>query len=104
MQKPTVSRIVHYWLTQQDADRINKRRQDAIEAGRSRIGDGAQVHVGNEVREGDQFPMIIVKVWDNGLVNGQVFLDGADTYWATSVAPCTLDDGYLGKWSWPTRI
>jgi hypothetical protein len=45
--------------------------------------------MGNEVNIGDSFPAMIVRVWDekpskNSFVNLQVFLDGEDTYWATS--------------------
>lgn len=48
---------------------------------------GAQAHIGNDVKEGDVFPMLIVRVWGNypsSSVNGQVFLDGCDVFWATS--------------------
>jgi hypothetical protein len=104
MMLPTVSSIVHYVLTQEDADSINKRRNDARALPRSLREDGVQIHFGNPVAEEDFFPMIVVKVWPDGLINGQVFLDGNDTLWVTSVSPATLDDGYLGRWSWPPRI
>jgi len=51
--------------------------------------EGAQGHIGNTVKEGDVFPMMIVAVWGQeftSLVNGQVFLDGNDVYWALSVS------------------
>jgi len=41
---------------------------------------------GNVVRDGDIYPAMIVRVWDDtGLVNLKVVLDGPDAYWATSV-------------------
>ena len=86
-QQPTVGRIVHYRLSEQDAEQITNRRRDA----------GA---VGNSVRAGDTYPMVIVGVWSPTLVNGQVVLDGPDTLWVTSV---TLGDGPR-TWSWPPRV
>lgn len=77
---PSIGRIVTYRLSEQDAVEITQRR-------------GLQVHAvellrGNKVKEGDAFPMMIVRVWDDqpdSCVNGQVFMDGNDTHWATSV-------------------
>ena len=63
---------------------------------------GAQAHIGNEVHEGDTFPMLIVRVWGPSAeraVNGQVFLDSNDVFWATSR---TVGD-QPGTFSWPTR-
>lgn len=102
--QPTVSRIVHYVLTQQDADSINKRRKDAVLARSASIEDGTQIHVGNSVSEGDVLPMIVVKVWSNGSVNGQVFLDGNDTYWATSIPENPSSIPGAGCWMWPPRV
>lgn len=77
---------VYYWLTAQQAEDTNRRR---TYRGGPVIG---QKHVGNMVAEGDVFPMMIVKVWetdddkaDDPAVNGQVFLDGNDVLWVTSV-------------------
>ena len=39
----------------------------------------------NRPRPGDLLPMLITKDWGDGLVNGTLFLDGADTLWMTSV-------------------
>lgn len=57
--------------------------------------EGAQAHIGNNVAEGQRFPGIVVRDWqgmkdplapepDNPAVNLQVWLDGNDTFWATS--------------------
>jgi hypothetical protein len=74
---PHVGRIVTYRLRQQDVGRILEQRKE--------FGIG-----GNSVKAGDEFPMIIVRVWSRApkpddAVNGQVFLDGHDTLWVTSV-------------------
>lgn len=100
----TIGRVVLYTLHEQDAEQINRRRT----TGRSihdRIADqkwplGAQAHIGNDVKAGEQFPMIVTKVWAPGYVSGQVLLDGNDCFWATSVM-----EGEGGhSWSWPPRV
>jgi hypothetical protein len=49
--------------------------------------------------EGTVCPMIVTRAWADGVVNGQVLLDGSDSLWATSV-----DRGNgPGQWQWPTR-
>lgn len=109
--KPTPGRIVHYALTAEDAKAVNLRREDhdsyrAKHAAAAEPGDPGKTghvgHVGNTVYEGDQFPAMIVRAWDTPTraVNLQVFLDGADTYWATSR---TEGDG-PGSWHWPARV
>lgn len=87
--KLTIGRIVHYTLAERDAAVINRRREIAaghMDQCRS-CADGSQIHVGNEVAAGDVYPMVITRVWGNdptSAVNGQLFLDGNDTYWVTS--------------------
>jgi len=102
---PAIGRIVHYRLTEQDADQINKRRADA----RAHMSEhrtnsnGVAVHVGNDVRAGEIYPLMITRVWDAtgfGQINGQVFLDGTDTLWVTSKAE---GDG-AGDWFAPPRV
>ena len=105
-QIPTIGRIVQYRLSADDAVQINRRRTTG-KAIAERIDVklwplGAQAHIGNEVKEGDIFPMTIVKVWGTSAesaVNGQVHLDGTDTFWATSrtvgIQP--------GTYAWPVR-
>lgn len=91
-QISTVGLIVLYRLTAQNAVEINRRRTSSASiSDRIRVGTwpiGAQVHMGNSVQEGDVFPLLITKVWgDNAdsVVNGQLFLDGNDVMWLTSV-------------------
>lgn len=88
---PTVGRIVEYTLDRQDAEQINRRRYDA-QGNRLKHRDdalGYVAHIGNDAYEGDVYPMLIVRCWGQtpeSSVNGQVFLDGNDHLWATSVA------------------
>jgi len=103
-QLPTIGRIVHYRLTEQQATEINRRRTTGASiAERIKVVKwplGAQAHIGNEAHEGDMFPGMIVRVWGSDMdssVQLQVFLDGNDVLWATSVK---AGDG-AGTWSWP---
>lgn len=89
--KPEVGSIVLYKLTQYDATMINKRRQDFAKSNYKDLETGLQAHYGNPASEGDEVPLIVVRVWDqSGLpddrsINGQAILDGNDTFWVTSV-------------------
>jgi hypothetical protein len=100
---PTIGRIVLYTLSEDDAKQINKRRKDAHDAGTARLNTGAVVHFGNTVNAGDVFPMVIVRVFGaepTSGVNGQVLLDGNDTFWATSRVQ---GEGPF-RWNWPPRV
>lgn len=105
---PTIGRIVHYTLSEADAEAINRRRDDATAAAHNpRHADrqkpmGEQVHIGNRVSPGEVYPMIIVRIWGTtpeSSVNGQVLLDGNDTLWVTSVS---VGDGPR-RFIWPQR-
>ncbi len=115
-QIPTIGRLVHYRLSATDAEQIMRRRTDENSiAARMQIfvpadddetvkawPEGAQAHIGNDVYEGDIFPMLIVRTWGSdatSMVNGQVFLDGNDVFWATLVHVGEEP----GTFSWPTR-
>jgi hypothetical protein len=74
-----------YELTTDNAQQINLRRQGTQQTHTAQWPEGAQAHVGNYVQEGDIFPLVVTKEWPDGLVNGQVLLDGSDTLWVTSV-------------------
>lgn len=85
---PTIGRIVHYRLSDGDAQAITTARGDKIS--------------GNGVHGGDTYPAMIVRVFGDAprsAVNLKVFLDGGDTYWATSR---TEGEGEF-HWSWPPR-
>lgn len=88
---------VHYVLTGDDADDINRRRNDfaafntahrdtAAGAGEFPGRSGHVGHHGNGVREGDVCAATVVRDWGDALVNLKVHLDGNDDYWATSKA------------------
>ena len=89
---PTVGRIVHYTLAAGDVAGVGQHRT---------LAEGAKV--GNDVREGGVYPMVIVRVWsdqDGGAVNGQVLLDGNDSLWVSS--RCEGDTP--GTWAAPPRV
>ncbi len=102
---PTVGRVVHYTLTEQDAESINQRRKDTT----ANLGSiktnalGYVAHIGNKAEAGQVLPMTIVRVWGTtpeSSVNGQVLLDGNDTLWVTSRSQ---GEGQ-GRWSWPPLV
>ncbi len=88
-QVPTIGRIVHYKLSDSDVGIIEQRR-----------GPGVG---GNQVLAGQNYPALIVRTWGDtpeSAVQLQVFLDGNDTYWATS----RVSGHAPGQWIWPPRI
>ena len=89
---PTIGRIVHYTLTEGDVNAIRNQRLAA--------NLGAYLY--NQVRVGDVYPAMVVRVFDPSTTtaNLQVFLDGVDSYWATSRQE---GDGE-GHWAWPARV
>lgn len=104
----TPGRIVLFTITEGHAKSINAQRTAA----------GYSTKTGNQARAGDVYPLLVVRVWnDLGSVNGQLFLDGNDSYWITSVTP---SDQYApeapnsdaapgsfpaqGRWHWPPRV
>ncbi len=97
MSKPSIGRIVHYTLTEADAEAINRRRPNGP---MGRNGDGAVVHAGNHAAEGQVYAAMVVRIFDAPYANLQVFLDGNDHYWATSR---TEGEG-PGFWCWPPRV
>lgn len=103
---PTIGRIVHYILSEYDAEQINKRRADAFKNKPTIVKDatGYVAHVGNEAKAGQVLPLIITRVWSDTLVNGQLVLDGNDSLWKTSTSEATDDGQAEGHWSWPPRV
>lgn len=99
---PSVGRIVHYVLREVDVERIMRRRRDF--ENHRRDDDykdrGYMAHFGNDVRAGDVLPAIIVRAWGEHTVNAQVYLDGTDTLWMTSIP----EGEGPGTWSWPPRV
>lgn len=96
---PSVGRIVHYKLTPNDVRRIENDREHYDLAA-------------NSVNPGDVYPMLIVRVWAPGnpasAVQGQVFLDGEDSLWVTSVSQAQptvgVDAEPEGSWFEPPRV
>lgn len=81
-------RIVHYALTDNDCARISVARLDD------------EQRKGNTPRAGDIVPLLVVRVWPNGSVNGQAFLDGNDSLWVLSASEGEVE----GSWRWPARV
>ena len=101
-QTPTPGRIVLYQLSEDDATQINRRRKDARDSAVSLDKTGYVVHVGNDVSAGDVYPLVITRTWGDtpeSAVNGQVLLDGNDTFWATSVSAGERPRTF----AWPVR-
>lgn len=90
---PTIGRIVLYTLSEHDAAAITHSRSLAHA-------------LANPVAEGQTYPAMVVRTFGGPAVNLRVFLDGDDTYWATSRVECTDPSGELadGKWHWPERV
>ncbi len=91
---PSLGRIVLYALNHSDAETINSRRC---------------VNGLPDVAAGDEFPMVITKVWgpfEGYNINGTVMLDGGDTFWATQCMQDHSDSAVLidGMWRWPPRV
>jgi hypothetical protein len=101
MQQPTIGRIVHYTLTEQDAEQINRRREDFTNRPSGPGHEGFQAHVGNRAEAGQTFPAEVVRCFGDA-VNLQVSLDGTDTYWATSRTEGEPNE--QGRWIWPPRL
>lgn len=107
---PTTGRIVHYMLSENDAEQVNRRRTSSASiAGQIPLGKwpiGAQAHIGNRPSAGDVVPLLIVRVWPDEYgvdvpgVNGQAFLDGNDVLWVTSVR----EGAEPGQWMWPPKV
>ncbi len=82
--KIQIGQIVHYRMSQADADQVLANRRNTGGAG-------------NRPRGGDILPFMIVVVHDEHCVNGKVLLDGMDELWMTS---CVEGDG-PGQWFLP---
>ena len=97
-------RIVYFVMGESHAAEVMRRRTNAISiAERIKVlawPVGAQAHVGNDVKAGDVYPAMVLRVWsdDSGCSNLKVMLDGSDEFWATSVS---FDaEKAPGTWHW----
>jgi len=111
----TIGRTVIYKITDQQANEINRRRTNGgdIAARIKQNTDstsmwpiGAQAHIGNSTFGGEEFPLVVVRVWPNEFgegksgVNGQLMLDGNDSLWVTSAGEGIEN----GQWHWPEIV
>ncbi len=85
-------RIVYFVFNEQCAAEVMRRRTtgkaiaDRMKAVPAQWPAGAQAHIGNDIKAGDIYPAMVLRVWgDSGCSNLRVFLDGSDDYWATSI-------------------
>ncbi|MGW2156577.1 hypothetical protein [Nonomuraea sp. NPDC001699] len=101
---PIIGCIAHYQLIDEDADAINRRRDDyeAFQRGRTPAlpgqpgRDGHVAHDGSRVMAGDVFPAMVVSTSGTAHANLQVHLDGNDLYWVTS----RIKGDQPGTWHW----
>ena len=106
MEGLTIGRIVHYVLTEQDAEEISRRRTSSHNINQAVAANewptGAQAHIGNSVRAGDHVAAIVVCVFneETGMANLHCILDGTDCFWATSR---DMGEGEF-TWHWPERV
>lgn len=118
MTRPTVGRIVNYRLSKNDLLTLASERPGSMELYQLDPVSGKEVYAGNcdrrdlvaerlfcrwsfgnPLRYGEEYPMLIVRVKENGSANGQLFLDGSGTAWI-----CESNEGTgPGTWSWPVR-
>jgi hypothetical protein len=113
--KPTIGRIVIFKLTEEMAHQINRRRtigssiSERIQRNTPNVTHwplGAQAHIGNNAHPGEEYPLVVTRVWPDEFgpdvpgVNGQVLLDGNDCLWVTSVGEGPNE----GQWHWPERV
>ena len=104
--KPSIGRIVHYILSSEDANQINRRRIAGVGHGKD-WPEGAQAHVGSQAIPGDVVAAVVVGVFTDFTVeppdcsvNLHILLDGNDSFWAKSISEGTE----IGTWRWPGRI
>lgn len=87
-----MGRIVHYRLTESDAEQIDRERVTFQHAA---VPD---LHW-NYAEAGEVYPAMVVRAFGDTHANLQVMLDGNDTFWATSRPEGTEP----GTWAWPER-
>lgn len=76
--------MVRYYLTEEDAEAVNRRIKHALDhMGEHRArSDGSVVHVGNYVEAGQPYPMVVVQLREFGrIADGQVFVPGNIPLW-----------------------
>lgn len=107
-QQPSIARVVHYRLTEEQARQVNRRRTSSASIGERLVAGswpiGAQAHIGEAVIEGETFPLIVTRTGSAAdgaaVVNGQVLLDGNDTLWVQGA----VEGASPGCWFWPPHV
>lgn len=88
---PSIGRIVHYRLSEQDKQRITEMVNRPTASGRSPVMNPSSV--------GDTVAGIVVATWAESTANLHLLLDGEATLWVTSAK----EGDQPGSWSWPPR-
>lgn len=99
----TPGRIVHYVLSERDVNSIHKSRANKFPEDAPK---GIQINHGNTINltDHEHVAMIVVRIFPDEFgknipgVNGQLFLDGNDQLWVTSVR--YDGDKSPGTWHW----
>ena len=87
-----VGQIVDYRLSVEEAFAITSMRYH-----KPPTGNLIDSYRSSDVQAGGLHPLLVTRVWDGGLVNGQLFLDGNDNFWITAAVEGTGPR----SWSWP---
>ena len=99
IEQERLGRIVLYRISDDARARVaaldQGRQEQARQLAVGEINAPTAQPIGNPVRRGDMFPMLITKDWGNGLVNGTLFLDGECTLCMTSVKEGYGDGEFL---------
>jgi len=106
MKSFAIGEIVIYSLSAKDAEAVNRRRttgtsiatrlKQKVSVGTFAWPAGAQAHIGETVKAGDQLPLIIVKIGEKG-VSGQVLLPGNDVLYVVDVKEGKFNGSILSK-------
>lgn len=102
--RASAGRTVMYTLSQQDAEEVNRRRDDFETGMACALHIGYQGHVGDPVHPRDVLPAVVIAVYTNAimpdLVDLRVLLPGNDVLWAPLRPEGTRAED-TAVWNWP---
>ena len=109
-QKPSIGRVVHYVLTDQDTQAIRAQRAGRVVDVSVNPVRTVAVHYGRTHFVGDVVSLDITRVTGGNIISGQARLDGNDVLWVTDVPNFEVDEDSgafeirAGTWHWPPRV